>query len=175
VLAAIDVQQHARYGPTLAALPMHPALASTGAQTGALHEPLDPAVAKSNARHSAYHENFAGLNRNTSRDTVQDAPPCPSVPSSAKAYPAAGEMPAEAELCVALPPPSHLPIADADDLRRWPPGNLLGRRPQNHFLYFHCPLRRGPRVGIHAPHGLFTLASRKVDRSRAISTGHIMC
>src|SRR6266511_1189889 len=26
--------------------------------------------------------------------------------------------------------------------------------PQNHFLYLHCPLHGGLRVGIHASHGL---------------------
>jgi hypothetical protein len=27
------------------------------------------------------------------------------------------------------------------------------QRPQNHFLYFHCPLHRGLRVELHAYHG----------------------
>src|SRR5215470_4682548 len=55
---------------------------------------------------------------------------------------------------VALPPAPHVPVADAQYLRRLPPGNFLCHRLQHHVLYFHRPLHRGPRVGIHASHGL---------------------
>src|SRR5205807_8255640 len=57
---------------------------------------------------------------------------------------------------VALPPPPHVPVADAQDLRRLPPGNLLCHRLQHHVLYFHCPLHRGPRISFHASHGLLS-------------------
>ena len=52
------------------------------------------------------------------------------------------------------PPTTHGTVADPDDLRRLPPGDLLRHRPQNYFLYLHSPLRRGPRVAFHAWHGL---------------------
>src|SRR2546422_852088 len=52
----------------------------------------------------------------------------------------------------ALAPAPHLPVADADDLGRLPPRDLLGHSPQNYFLYFHCPLHRGLAVNHHAGH-----------------------
>src|SRR5438105_9170483 len=55
---------------------------------------------------------------------------------------------------VALSPAPHVPVADPKDLRRLPPGDLLGHRLQHHVLYFHRPLHRGLRVTIHASHGL---------------------
>src|SRR5947207_10834237 len=64
------------------------------------------------------------------------------------------EQAAKAKLLIALPPTPHLPVADPDDLRRLPPGDLLRFRPQYHFLYLHGPLHRGPRVAFHASHGL---------------------
>src|SRR5450755_3146313 len=57
------------------------------------------------------------------------------------------------KLLVAFPPTSHVSVADPDDLRRLPLRDLLRQRPQNHFLYFHCPLHRGLRVELHAYHG----------------------
>src|SRR4029077_878684 len=55
---------------------------------------------------------------------------------------------------VAFPPAPHVPVADAQNLRRLPPPNLLRHRLQHHVLYFHRPLHRGLRVTIHASHGL---------------------
>jgi hypothetical protein len=46
-----------------------------------------------------------------------------------------------ARLLVTSAPALHLPITDADDLRRLPPGNALGYRSQDHFLHFHRPLQ----------------------------------
>src|SRR5207253_2047416 len=97
----------------------------------------------------------AGSDRNTPPGTVPaPAPPPPPEPLRRRHSPPPVKQPAEAELFVALPPAPHVPITDADNLRRLPPGDLLGHSPQNHFLYFHRPLRRGLRVGNHAPHGL---------------------
>src|SRR5205807_5725731 len=59
-----------------------------------------------------------------------------------------------AKFLVALAPAPHVPVADADNLRCLPPGDLLGHRPQNHFLYFHRPLHRGLRVKEHVRHVL---------------------
>src|ERR1035441_2805848 len=57
---------------------------------------------------------------------------------------------------VALPNPPHVPVADAQYLRRLPPRDLLRHRLQHHVLYFHRPLHRGPRISFHAPHGLLS-------------------
>src|ERR1700736_1952407 len=57
---------------------------------------------------------------------------------------------------VALPPPPHVPVADPQNLGRLPPRDLLRHRLQHHVLYFHCPLHRGPRISLHAPHGLLS-------------------
>jgi hypothetical protein len=50
---------------------------------------------------------------------------------------AAGQTTRETQFLVALPSASHVPVADADNLRCLPPGDLLGHGSQNYFLYFH--------------------------------------
>src|SRR5713226_10493514 len=75
---------------------------------------------------------------------------------------------AKPELFIALPPASHVPVADADNLRRLPPGDLLSHSPQHLFLYFHAPLHRGLRVGNHAWHGL--LPSPPAKRTHQLLT-----
>src|SRR5450759_3235814 len=60
----------------------------------------------------------------------------------------------EPELFIAFMPAPHLSVADADDLGRLPPRDLLRQGPQNNFLYFHRPLHRGLRVREHAFHAL---------------------
>src|ERR1019366_8111451 len=51
---------------------------------------------------------------------------------------------------IAPVPTPHLPLADADDLRGLPPGDPLGHRSQDHFLYFHRPLPANPSGRSHA-------------------------
>src|SRR6204780_629000 len=63
------------------------------------------------------------------------------------------EQPAESELLIPLSPAPHMPVADAQDLGRLPPADLLRHRLQHHFLYFHRPLHGGLCVGVHAWHG----------------------
>src|SRR5277367_5314679 len=46
---------------------------------------------------------------------------------------------------IALSPTPHLSVADADDLRRLPPVDLLPHRSQDYFLHLHRPLHSGPR------------------------------
>lgn len=46
---------------------------------------------------------------------------------------------------LAFAPAPHLTVAKTDDLPRLPPGDLLRQCPQDHFLYLHRPLHRGPR------------------------------
>src|ERR1019366_7755125 len=55
---------------------------------------------------------------------------------------------------IAPVPTPHLPLADADDLRGLPPGDPLGHRSQNHFLYFHRPL---PGDAPHRSHACLRL------------------
>jgi len=73
------------------------------------------------------------------------------------------------------PSPTHSHKTRMSGAPGLPPRDLLRHRLQHHILYFHRPLHRGLRVGVHASHGLLTLAARKADISCAISTGHIMC
>src|ERR1700735_1135061 len=64
------------------------------------------------------------------------------------------KQPAKPKFFITFSPAPHLPIADPDDLGRLPPRYLLCHRPQNYFLYLHCPLHCGLRVRHHAFHGL---------------------
>src|SRR5712692_10766599 len=155
--AAVDVHQHARQRSPRTPLAMHPALASPRHQPRSLQHPFHPAVAERDlvlaaqllvkmpqvqievlvavqSQHSLHHRHrhFPG----------------------GRLAPPPVKQPAKAKLFIALPPAPHVPVADADDLRRLPPGDLLGHGPQNYFLYFHCPLHRGLRVEVHASHGL---------------------
>src|SRR5205807_4501061 len=81
---------------------------------------------------------------------------------------------AKTKLFVALPPTPHLPVADTDNLGRLPPRDLLGQSSQNHFLYYHRPLHRGPAVRHHAAHDL--LPSPPVKRTHhLLSQRDISC
>src|SRR6266705_3331185 len=71
------------------------------------------------------------------------------------------EQPVIAELFVALPPATHVPVANTHDLRCLPPRDPFCHRPQDYFLYFHCPLHRGLRVRNHASHGLLSSPPEK--------------
>src|SRR5207253_10019570 len=84
------------------------------------------------------------------------------------------EQPVIAELFVALPPATHVPVANAHDLRCLPPRNPFRHGPQNHFLYFHCPLHRGLRVRNHASHGLLPSPPEK-RTYHALSQPDISC
>src|ERR1700693_2731459 len=80
----------------------------------------------------------------------------------------------KAALLVTFPPPPHVPVADANDLRCLKPRNLLRHCLQYHFLYFHRPLHRGPQVRFHASHGL--LLSPPAKRTyRVLSQPDISC
>ena len=176
--AAVDVQQHPRQRPPRTPLAMHSALAPPRHQPRSLQALLHPGVAEFDLmlarqllvkmphvqieillpiqpQHLLHHRHRHPLRRRLA------APPV--------------EQPVKAELFVALAPAPHVPVADADDLGRLIPRDLLRHGPQNHFLYLHRPLHRGPRVGDHAPHGLLPSPPAKRTYSRAISTGHIMC
>ena len=50
---------------------------------------------------------------------------------------------------IAVVEPTQLPRAQAQDLGRFKPMNLLADGPQNHFLYLHRPLHRG--LGVDRP------------------------
>src|SRR5208337_943141 len=68
---------------------------------------------------------------------------------------------ANPKFLIALPPAPHLPVADADDFCRLPPGDLPGDGSQNHFLYFHGPLHGGLAVRDHVLHALLPLPPAK--------------
>src|ERR1700730_3260416 len=64
------------------------------------------------------------------------------------------KQPAKAKLLVALPPASHVPVADADNLRRLPPSDLLRLWLAQILPSLSLPAHRGLRVGddvVHAP------------------------
>ena len=98
-------------------------------------------------------------------------------PPRARLAPPPVVQPVIAPHFVAPLPPPHLPRADPHDLRRLPPHDPFPDRSQNHFLYLHRPLLRGPRVMLHAPSWQKALLYRrcKADTSPANYTGHIMC
>src|SRR5579872_5675832 len=75
-------------------------------------------------------------------------------PATRRLAPPPVQQPVVALFLVALPPPPHVPVADAQNLRRLPPRDLLRHRLQHYVLYFHRPLHRGPRISFHALHGL---------------------
>src|SRR5256714_134237 len=77
-------------------------------------------------------------------------------PPSRRLPPPPVEQPVVTLFDVALSPTPHVPVADAQNLRRLPPGDLLRHCLQHHVLYFHRPLHRGPRISFHASHGLLS-------------------
>src|ERR1019366_2166663 len=79
-----------------------------------------------------------------------------------------------AKLFIALSPAPHLPIANADDLGRLPPRDLLRHGSQNDFLYFHRPLHCDLRVTEHALHGLLPSPPEKRTH-RLLSQPDISC
>src|ERR1700675_3277155 len=159
MLTAIDVQQHARQRSPRTPLSMHAPFASARHQSGSLQHPLHPAVTELDLmlgrqlfvkvahveievalpvelEHPLQHRQWHPFRRRHAPPSIESSP--------------------NPTLLRAPPPAVHLPIGDANDLRRLPPCDLLRCCPQNHFLYFHRPLRRGSRVGIHASHGLLS-------------------
>src|SRR5215470_12177478 len=119
--------------------------------------------ARSRARPATSHESAARSDRNTSPGIART----PSPPSPV-------QQPVVPLFYVALPPPPHMPVADAQYLRRLPPGNLLGHRLQHDVLYFHRPLHRGPRVRVHACHALSSSPPAK-RTSHVLSQPDISC
>src|SRR5215831_10778486 len=95
-------------------------------------------------------------------------------PTTRRLAPSPVQQPVVPLFHVALPPPPHMPVADAQYLRCLPPGNLLGHRLQHHVLYFHCPLHRGPRVRVHACHALSSSPPAK-RTSHVLSQPDISC
>src|SRR6202035_579914 len=112
--AAIDVQKHARQRTPGSSFAMHPAFPSPRYQPGSLQSQLHPGVAELNlvllaqllVKKSQY---VLHLGERTS--------------FRRRGSSSAIEQPVIAKRLVALPPTTHVPLADADDLRRLPPGN----------------------------------------------------
>src|SRR5580765_3072481 len=157
VPAAVDVQQHPRQRPPLAPLAMRPTLASSRHQSRSLQRLLHPGVTK--------FDPMLGLQLLVKVLHVQIKIFFPVQgehflhrrhchPPPRRLTPPPVQQSVVALFHIALPPPPHVPVADAQDLRRLPPPDLLRHRLQHHVLYFHRPLHRGPRISFHAPHGL---------------------
>src|SRR5580692_12284534 len=151
------MQQHPRQRPSLTPLAMRPALASARHQARSLQCLLHPGVTQFHPvlglqllvkvlqvqieiLFPVQREHF--LHRRPRHPATRGLAP-PPVQQSVVAL-----------FDVALPPSPHMPVADAQNLRRLPPRDLLRHCLQHHVLYFHCPLHRGPRISFHAPHGL---------------------
>src|SRR6266536_1745379 len=155
--AAIDVQQHTRQRTPRSSFAMHSALAPPLYQPGSLQGQFHPGVAECNLVLGAQllmkmsHVQIEILLPVESQnllhqghgDSLGRGLPSPSI-----------EQPVIAELFVALAPATHVPVANTHDLRCLPPRDPFRHRPQDYFLYFHCPLHRGLRVRNHASHGL---------------------
>src|SRR6266498_4421704 len=155
--AAIDVQQHTRQRTPRSSFAMHSALAPPLYQPGSLQGQFHPGVAECNLVLGAQllmkmsHVQIEILLPVESQnllhqghgDSLGRGLPSPSI-----------EQPVIAELFVALAPATHVPLANTHDLRCLPPRDPFRHRPQDYFLYFHCPLHRGLRVRNHASHGL---------------------
>src|SRR5438309_5569206 len=157
VMTAVDMQQHAGQGPPWAPLAMHPPLPLPRHQPRALQGRLHPAVTQLDR------VLFTQLLVKMTHVEIEILLPVQSQnlfhrrqrnPLGAGLSPPPVEQPVIAKFLVALAPAPHVPVADADNLRCLPPGDLLGHRSQNHFLYFHRPLHGGLRVRVHASHGL---------------------
>src|SRR6516225_5249301 len=157
VPAAVDVQQHPRQRPPLPPFAMRPALASARHQARSLQGLLHPGITQLDP--------VLGLQLLLKVLHVQIEVLLPIQrkhslhcghrhPSTRRLAPPPVEQPVVALFLVALATTPHVPVADAQNLRRLPPRDLLRHRLQHHILYFHRPLHRGLRVGIHASHGL---------------------
>jgi hypothetical protein len=68
---------------------------------------------------------------------------------------------------IAVLPAPQLPIANADDLRGLPPGDLFGYGTQDHFLYFHRPLPGGSALRFMPHTGM--------RETQPLQSGHFMC
>src|SRR5271170_1800730 len=156
VPAAVDVQPHPRQGSARSSFAVRSALAPTRHHPRSLQNPFHPAVAEPNLmlgpqllvkvlhiqieitlpvqlQHPLHGRHRYAFGRRLSAPAVEQA--------------------AESKLLITLPPAPHMPVADAQDLSRLPPADLLRHRLQHHFLYFHRPLHGGLCVGVHALHG----------------------
>src|SRR5207244_1582454 len=144
--AAIDVQQHTRQRTPRSAFAMHPAFAPPFYQPGSLQAQFHSCVAQFNLVLCAQllmkmpHVQIEillpiesqNLLHQGQGDSLGRGLPPPSI-----------EQPVIAELFIALAPATHVPVANADDLRCLPPRDPFRHRPQDYFLYSHCPLHRG--------------------------------
>src|SRR6266852_2399481 len=123
--AAINVQEHARQRTPGSSFAMHPAFPSPLYQPGSLQSQLHPGVAELNLVLLAQllvkmtHVQIEILLAIQSEYLLHL---CQWNSFRRRGSSSAIEQPVIAKLLVALPPTTHVPVADADDLRRLPPG-----------------------------------------------------
>ncbi len=162
VAAAVGVQQHTRHSPPLAPPAVHASFARLAHQTCALQRQLHLRVAQIEAVLLAEllmkmaHVQVEMLlpikpqhlfdKRHRHPLLVWLAPPI--------------DQPVVAMLFIPLPLAPHRPVADADDLCRLPPADLLCHRSQITSCTFIAPLHRRPRIRLHAPSHGNILAAR---------------
>ena len=162
--AAVHVQQPARQGSPRSPLAMRPALAPLGHQTGPLQQAFHPTVAQ---RHLVLGRQLLVKVAHVQVEILLPVQLQHLLhfrqrhPLGRRLAPPPVIQTANPELLVALPPAPHLPVADANDFCRLPPGNRSGNRSQNHFFYFHRPLHRGLGLRDHALHALSSLPLAK--------------
>src|ERR1700730_5600872 len=109
-LAAIDVQQHARQRTPRSSFAMHPAFPSPLYQPDSLQGQLQIEILLAiQPQYLLHHGQRNSFRRWSSSSAIEQTD--------------------VAKLLIALPPTTHVPVADADDLRRLPPGNPFRHRP----------------------------------------------
>src|SRR5580704_17505254 len=130
--AAIDVQKHARQHTPGSSFAMHSAFPSPRCQPGSLQGLLHPGVAELNLMLFPQllvkmpHVQIEILLAIQSQYLLHLGP---RNSLRRRGSSSAIEQPVIAKLLVALPPTTHVPVADTDDLRRLPPGNPFCHRP----------------------------------------------
>jgi len=140
------MQQHARQRTSRTPLAVHAALPAPGHQSGALQRLLHPRVAQLDP--VLLHQLLVKM-AHVQIEILLPIQPQHLLhlgqrhPPTTRPAPPPVHQPVIAVRFVSLPPAAHRPVADADDLRRLPPADLLRHGPQNHFLYLHRPLHGG--------------------------------
>src|ERR1700674_2106499 len=153
VRAAVQIQQHSRQRsphPPLAVRPAPPPLAH---QPRALQGQLDPGITQADAvllpelLVKVAHVEIEILLPVQPQDLLRRLQRYPP-----RTWPATTAIPQSVIPPFLIPPvpTPHLPLADPEDLRRLPPGDPLGHRSQDHFLYFHRPLPGDASRRFHA-------------------------
>src|SRR5947199_7875262 len=171
MLAAINVQQHPRHGPSRSSSAMRSTFASLSDQASSLQCLLHPGVAQLDAVllpqlfvEMSYVQVVIDLPIQAQhRLTSLERHPLRADHSLAPIRQAV-----VAVLLQPFPPAPHRALVDTQDLRCLPPGDLLRHGSQQHFLHLHHPLHLGTRIrsaGSQLPASRSSSAILKADNS----------